>query len=35
MEIKINNETDQFKKLELNEVFKKSKYFSKAKIDNY
>ena len=35
MEIKINNETDQFKKLELNKDFEKSKYFSKAKIDNY
>ena len=35
MEIKINNETDQFKKLELNEDFDKSKYFSKAKKDNY
>ena len=35
MEIQIKNETDQLKKLELNKRFDKSKYFLKAKIDNY
>jgi hypothetical protein len=35
MEIEINNETDELKKLELNKDFDKSKYFLKAKINNY
>jgi len=35
MEKQINNETDELKKLELNKDFDKSKYFLKAKINNY